>query len=108
MVENEENNVVENKNTNGLTIASLVLGIISLVLWCMWFLSIPCAILALIFGILGLKKPGKGMAIAGVITSAIALAIWILLFVGAFMYGFIEGVDQSTSREYYSSSYYWD
>lgn len=92
MVENKETEVVVDNTTkkvNGLTIASLVLGIVSLVLWCAWFISIPCSILALIFGILGIKKPGKGMAIAGIITAAIALAIWILIFFGTFMFGFM-------------------
>ena len=53
MVENEV------KKVFGLNIAALVLGIVSLVLWCFWFISIPCAILALIFGIIGIKKAGK-------------------------------------------------
>ena len=29
------------------------------------------------------------MAIAGIITAAIALAIWILIFFGTFMFGFM-------------------
>lgn len=97
----------ENTKINGFNIASLVLGIVSIVLWCMWFISIPCSILALIFGILGIKKQGKGMAIAGIITGAISLVIWVVLFFGAFMFGFIEGITDGGTN-YYSSSRYWD
>lgn len=104
MVENTENQI-ENK-ISGFTIASLVLGIVSLVLWCVWFVSIPCSILALIFGIIGVKKKGKGMAIAGIVTGAISLAIWVVLFLGAFAYGFMEGFEEEI--EYYEPSSYYD
>lgn len=108
MAENKETEVVTEtrKSVNGFNIAALVLGIVSLVLWCMWMISIPCSILALIFGILGIKKPGKGMAIAGIITGSIALAIWVFAFCGAFMYGFMDGISSSTN--YYGSSWYLD
>lgn len=91
MIENKETEVINNQKTPGLSIAAMVLGIVSLVAWCAWFISIPCSILALIFGILGIKKQGKGMAITGTITGGIALAIWVVMFLGAFMYGFMEG-----------------
>lgn len=108
MAENKETEVVkeESKTICGFSIAALVLGIVSLVLWCAWVVSIPCSILAIIFGILGIKKPGKGMAIAGIITGSIAFAIWVFAFCGAFMYGVMEGITESTS--YHSSSIYLD
>lgn len=103
--------MAENKEVvkiSGLSIASIVLGITSIALWCAWFVSIPCAIIALIFGIVGLKKPGKGLAITGLVTGAITLVIWILLFIGAFMYGFMEGLSEIEDNTYhhYSSSRY--
>ena len=109
MVENNETEVVKENKVNGLSIAALVLGIVSIVLWCVWFISIPCSILALVFGIIGVKKPGKSMAIGGIVTGAIALAIWVILFVGAFMFGFIEGLTEEDYDNYhYRSSYYLD
>ena len=53
------NNINEKSTTNntpqkdrkGFAIAALVLGIVSIVLACVWFLSIPCGILAIIPGI---------------------------------------------------------
>ena len=57
----------------GLSIASMVLGIVALVLFCLWFISIPCSILAIIVGVIGMKKGGKGMAIAGLVLGIVAL-----------------------------------
>ena len=48
-----------NNKVPGMSIAALVLGIVSIVFWCVWFISIPCSILGLIFGILGIKKARK-------------------------------------------------
>lgn len=105
-------NGAKKEKTFGLNVAALVLGIVSLVLWCFWFISIPCAILALIFGIIGIKKEGKGMAIAGIITGVINLFVWVLVFVFAFMAGFItalqEDVDTNSNLSSYSTYYEYD
>lgn len=114
MVEESNVNPMQNPNqvqakVNGLNIAALVLGIVSLVLWCVWFISIPCAILSLIFGIIGVKKVGKGLALTGIITGAIALVLWVGIFVLAFMTGFMEGFTESYDyyyNDYSSYSYY--
>lgn len=63
----------------GLSIASMVLGIVGLVCCCIWYIAIPCSILAIIFGILGKKKGGKGMAIAGLVLGIIAIALYAIL-----------------------------
>lgn len=76
----EENKVVN--ESKGLSIASMVLGIVSLVMLCLWYVSIPCAILAIIFAIVGRKKGGKGMAATGLILGIIALAIDVVIVVG--------------------------
>jgi Na+/proline symporter len=75
----------------------MVLGIVSLVLWCFWYLSIPCAILAIIFGIIGKKRAGKGMAIAGLVLGIITLVILgILLLVGASTLSSLNSVNWNT------------
>lgn len=82
----EENEVKQTEIVNeskGLSIAAMVLGIVSLVMLCVWYVSIPCAILAIIFSIIGRKKGGKGMATAGLVLGIIALAIDVLLVVFA-------------------------
>lgn len=108
MIENNETNIevnqVEKQKIYGLNIAALVLGIVSLVLWCVWFISIPCSIIALIFGIIGVKKAGKSMAIGGIVTGSIALAIWVILFLGVFTFGFMQGITEELC--YYDSNYY--
>ena len=66
----------------GLSIAAMVLGIVSVALFCVSYISIPCAILAIIFGIVGKKKGGKGMAIAGLVLGIIAIALYVLAVAG--------------------------
>jgi hypothetical protein len=58
-----------------LALWSLILGIAALVLALIVFISVPAAIIAIIFGILTLVKhrPGKGLALAGIITGGAAL-----------------------------------
>jgi glycerol-3-phosphate acyltransferase PlsY len=68
-------------NTNGMAVASLVLGIVSLLTSWLWFMGLV-PILGIVFGVLGMKKEeGKGMAIAGLIISIIAIVIMLIFFV---------------------------
>lgn len=64
----------------GFAIASLVLGIISLVISCLG-INIITGILALIFGIIHMVKYNtrRGMAIAGIVLGAISIVIFIAL-----------------------------
>ncbi len=59
----------------GLSIASMVLGICGFLAWCIPLLGFPVSITGLVLGIVGMKKGGRGMAIAGIITSAITLVL---------------------------------
>lgn len=78
----------------GLSIASMVLGIVSLAFW---YLAIPCAILAIIFGIIGRKKGGKGMATAGLVLGIISLVILIIIMaVGVTAISGLNSVDWNT------------
>lgn len=84
-----------NEKKQGLSVSSMVLGIVSIVTWCVCFMSVPCSILAIIFGILGVKQEEKGMAIAGIVTGSIALAIWIVMFMGMFIFGIASSTEYS-------------
>lgn len=66
---------------SGLGVASMVLGIISLVLFCIPYVCIPGGIISIVLGgvNIGKNKPGKEMAIAGVVCSIIAIAVYIIL-----------------------------
>jgi hypothetical protein len=62
----------------GLSIASMILGIVGLVAWCLPIVGFPVCLTGLILGIIGIKKGGKGMAIAGIIMCAITLLLTII------------------------------
>lgn len=67
---------------NGFAVASMVLGLISLVLFCTG-INIITAILAIIFGIVHLTKhrPEKGMAIVGIITGSFGIIAFVIYWV---------------------------
>ncbi len=70
----------------GMAITSMVLGIVSLALFCLWYLALPCAIVGLILGGLAMSKAKaagmkSGMAVAGVVCSCIALGIAIIFMI---------------------------
>lgn len=107
----EEQTTETKEEQKGLCIAAMVLGIIAVVLWCVWFVSIPCTILAIVFGIIGLKKPGKGMAIAGLVLGVISTCIWsiVLLFSIGLIAGGIGEVFDELDSDYYNYDYnYYD
>ncbi len=75
---------------NGLAVAGMVLGIVSLVLICIWFVSLPCAIVGLCLSVVGKNKAletnsGGGMAITGLVLSCVTLALLVVLLVMFFM-----------------------
>ncbi len=90
---------------NGFGIASMVLGILSLVLFCTC-INIPLAITAVIFGILqlGKKAGGRGMAVTGIVTAAlsvIALIASVVLLWGPFKaYYYEELMDDYPRYDY--------
>lgn len=96
------------KEKKGFCIASMVLGIVALVFFCIWYISIPCGILAVIFGILGIKTINKGMAIAGLITGSIGLVISTLILIALFMFGFAIGISETLDDAGYSYNSYYD
>jgi hypothetical protein len=67
--------------SQGLSIASLVLGIISIVVSFAGFLSGIPGVLAIIFGAVSLKSPGRKKSIAGIITGSIGIVLSILIVV---------------------------
>ena len=73
---------------SGMAIAGLVLGILSMVCCCIWYVSAILAILALVFSIITVvkNKPGKGMAIAGIVCGAIGLVMAIVVVIGVIGY----------------------
>jgi len=72
----------------GFIIASMVLGILSILFSCVGFYSIPFAALSILFAILAYRKGRKmnSMAVSGIITSCIGIIMGILVTIWAFWY----------------------
>lgn len=64
---------------NGMSIASLVLGILACVSFFIFFFSIPMGILAIIFGFIGRSKGSKGMGLAGIILGSVAIVLTVVV-----------------------------
>ena len=87
------NTVPEN---NGLAIAGLVLGLLSVLIP---FLGLLTAIPGLIISISGLKPPNKGMATAGLILSVLAIVGYLFaIALGALSLGAVGGIFSGFSR----------
>lgn len=71
----------ENQSTtNGLAVASMVTGIVSVFICYIPFIGFSAAVTALVLGIIGVrKKNGKGMAITGIATSAFSLFVELII-----------------------------
>lgn len=70
----------------GMAVTSLVLGIVSLLIMCcvnIWWITTLAAIFGIVFGAISLGKHmgGRGMAIAGIVCSIVALAFELLLII---------------------------
>lgn len=72
----------ETGGADGMAIASLVLGILSLPLVCCWWAGLPLAALAIIMGSLGMKsRDQSGLATAGLVLGIISACLVAFLFV---------------------------
>jgi uncharacterized membrane protein YdbT with pleckstrin-like domain len=67
--------------SQGLSIAAMTLGIISIVTVLLWFLAIILGVLAIVFGAVSLRSAGRKKALAGIITGSIGIILSILLVV---------------------------
>ncbi len=63
----------------GLAIASLVLGILSLCSFFFWFCSGPLGVVGIILGFLAVRSPSRPMAMAGIILSIVGLILTIVI-----------------------------
>lgn len=90
-------------------IASMAIGIISLVFFCSC-INIPLAIMAFIFGVIQLTKPetSKVMPIVGIITSALSVILFVVLMVFTLLStDFTDRFEEEFEREFdkYYSEY---
>ena len=71
---------MEGNNKSAMNVASLVLGIISIVTALFWYITLPTGILAIIFGVKSARKTGSKMGKAGMITGIVGLSIFAFLY----------------------------
>ena len=69
------------KKHTGMPVASLVLGIISVLFALFWYITLPTGILAIIFGAKTSKKLGSKLGKAGLIIGIIGLALFAFIYV---------------------------
>ncbi|MEV6553885.1 DUF4190 domain-containing protein [Streptomyces sp. NPDC051597] len=90
---------------NGFGTTALVLGILSVVLFCLWGLGIVLGILALIFGFLGRGRAKRGeatngaQALAGIILGAVGVVVS-AVFLGLMIWAVTNDEDGDDSTRY--------
>ncbi len=94
------------KRSSGLAIASMVCGILSVVICCGMWISWILSVVAIILGAVSLSKRqgGRGMAIAGIITAVFGLLLSIGFFIFAYAVG-QAGNSFDSSYSYYYNYY---
>lgn len=95
-------NMPQQEGSKGFAIAGMVLGIISIVCCCSWYIGGICGIVGLVLSIIALVKklPGRGMAIAGVICSVIGLLFVVCVLLAMALY-IPDGVHNSEELQRY-------
>ena len=78
---NEEN--IEIKNKRAMAVASLPLGIISIILNLFWYISLPTGILAIIFGTKTIKRFGSKIGKAGLVTGIVGVSLCVFAYISA-------------------------
>ena len=70
----------ELKNKSSLGVASLTLGVVSIVLAIFWYISIPTGILAIVLGKKAINRIGSKLGKAGLITGIIGLSLFAFIY----------------------------
>ena len=93
----------------GFSITALILGLVPiLIIWIpvVNFLVVPIAVLAIIFGVIGLKRENaKGLSLAGLITGILSLVLFIVVMIfivaagiGTFTSIVVEEIEREQNR----------
>ncbi len=76
---------MEDKKKSGMPVASLVLGIISVVTNLFWYITLPTGILAIVFGVKSIKRLGSKLGKAGMILGIVGLSLFAFVYIGLIM-----------------------
>ncbi len=66
---------IELKKKSPYGTASLTLGIISIVMFLTWFVSLPCGILAIVYGTKAKRMVGSKLGTAGKVTGIVGVSL---------------------------------
>lgn len=77
----EDNHV----NKSVMHIASLVLGIISIVTALYWYITLPTGITAIVLGVKSARRTGSKMGKAGMITGIVGLSLFAFMYIGVIL-----------------------
>lgn len=89
----DEKNEEKSKNKSAMAIASLPLGIISIVFNLFWYISLPTGIMAIIFGTKTTRKLGSKIGKAGLITGIVGLSICVFVYISATILIMLQVID---------------
>ena len=71
-------------------VASLVLGIISIVTILFWYMSIPTGIVSIVLGVNSYKRYDKKLGLAGMITGIVGVSICLLVYISVIILVVLE------------------
>ena len=69
------------KKKTAMPVASLVLGIISIITNLFWYITLPTGILAIVFGAKSAKRTGSKIGKAGLITGIVGLSLFAFVYI---------------------------
>lgn len=74
---------MENSNVNksSMGVASLVLGIISIITTLFWYITLPTGILAIVFGVKSVRKIGSKLGKAGLVTGIVGVSLFAFIYI---------------------------
>lgn len=109
---NNANISQDNQPKKTLAIISLILGIVALLLSCMWCCCYPLGIVAIILAIISLvkKAPGKKMAIWGIVLSVLACIIGTISSIGIYLMdtAFRESIESGEPPAFVQENPEWE
>lgn len=70
----------ESKKKSSFSVASLTLGIISIISALFWYITLPTGILAIVFGRKAISKVGSKLGKAGFILGIVGLSIFAFIY----------------------------
>ena len=80
----------EEDNKTVSHVASLVLGIISIVTILFWYMSIPTGIVSIVLGVNSYKRYDKKLGLAGMITGIVGVSICLLIYISVIILVVLE------------------